>query len=165
MDLPNMLHNRPYGRQAQQLPQMPSGERVRRIAWPAQMPGTGEALMRSTWGQETSCGIDAPSSPSVVQDPERAWRVLAAPGVRTLVAVAGGRVVGFVQMQSGGQIQAHLPLILVPVDRRREGIATQLVGGAFKQCGTERVDAVTDRAAEFYRSFAGEEWHRFRIYP
>jgi ribosomal protein S18 acetylase RimI-like enzyme len=103
--------------------------------------------------------------PSFSEDPERAWRALTAPGVTTVVAVDGGRVVGFVQMQSDGQIQAHLSLVLVAADRRREGIATRLVRAAFKQCGAERVDVVSDRAEEFYRSLAGKEWHGFRIYP
>ena len=35
---------------------------------------------------------------SFVEDPDRAWRALTAPGVGTLVAVDSGRVIGFVQM-------------------------------------------------------------------
>ncbi len=103
--------------------------------------------------------------PSFVDDPERAWRALTAPGVTTVVAVDGGRMVGFVQMQSDGEIQAHLSLILVAADRRRQGIATQLVQEAFRRSGAERVDVVTDVAPAFYRSFTGKEWHGFRIYP
>ena len=103
--------------------------------------------------------------PSFVKDPGRTWRALRAPGVTTVVAVDCGQAVGFVQMQGDGEIQAHLSLILVAEDRRREGIATRLVQEAFRLSGAERVDVVTDCAPEFYRSLACKEWHGFRIYP
>ena len=61
---------------------------------------------------------------SFPEDPERAWRALTAPGVHTLVAVEPGGIAGFVQMQSDGEIQAHLSLVLVVEERRRRGIAS-----------------------------------------
>jgi ribosomal protein S18 acetylase RimI-like enzyme len=103
--------------------------------------------------------------PSFVEAPDRAWRALTAPGVTTIVAVQGRRVVGFVQLQSDGEIQAHLSLTLVAADSRREGIATQLVEEAFRLSGAKRLDVVTDRSPAFYRSFAHKQWHGFRIYP
>ena len=103
--------------------------------------------------------------PSFPKNPERAWRVLAALGVTTVVAVDSGQVVGFVQMQSDGEIQAHLSLIVVMADRRREGIGTRMVTEAFARCGAQRIDLITEDAPAFYRSFAHKEWTGLRIYP
>ena len=108
---------------------------------------------------------EAEGWPSFAEDPERAWRALTAPGVTAVVAVASGRVVGFVQMQSDGVIQAHLSLVLVEREHRGQGIGTKLVREAFRLCGAERVDAITDSAPGFYRSFAHKWWNGFRIYP
>ena len=41
------------------------------------------------------------------EDAERTHRVLSAPGVTTLVALADGRVAGAIQVQSDGVIQAR----------------------------------------------------------
>ena len=49
-------------------------------------------------------------------DRERTYRALTAPGVTTLVATVGGRVVGAIQVQSDGVIQAHASMLLI--DRR-----------------------------------------------
>jgi ribosomal protein S18 acetylase RimI-like enzyme len=103
--------------------------------------------------------------PSLVKDPGRAWRVLTAPGVISLVAVDSGQVIGFVQMQSDGAIQAHLALILVAPHRRDRGIGTRLIEEAFRLSGAERIDLITEQAPHFYRSFAHYEWPGFRIYP
>ena len=46
--------------------------------------------------------------PSFPEDPARALRALTAPGVTTFVADEAGRVVGFAQLLSDGEIQAHL---------------------------------------------------------
>jgi len=103
--------------------------------------------------------------PSYVEDTDRTWQVLTAAGVTTVVAVDTGHVVGFIQMQSDGQIQAHISLILVAADRRRQGIGAELVMEAFKRSGAKRVDLITADAHEFYRSFACKEWAGFRIHP
>ncbi len=104
--------------------------------------------------------------PSYIQDAERTWRALTAPGVCTVVAVQDGRVVGFAQMQSDGLIQAHLTMIVVDRDLRRRGIATQLVREAFVRCGGQRVDLLSTEGADaFYRSFEHQEFPGFRIYP
>jgi GNAT superfamily N-acetyltransferase len=103
--------------------------------------------------------------PSYVKDPQRTWRGLTAPGVNTIVAVEDGRVIGFAQMLGDGEIAAFLSLLLVAADRRRQGIGKQLVEEAYKRCGAERVDLVTDDAAEFYRSFVHHELIGFRIHP
>lgn len=46
-------------------------------------------------------------------DVERTSRALSAPGVTTLVAIDDGRVVGAIQVQSDGAIQAHVSMLLV----------------------------------------------------
>ncbi|MBV9417667.1 MAG: hypothetical protein JO363_21960, partial [Solirubrobacterales bacterium] len=46
-------------------------------------------------------------------DVERTSRALSAPGVTTLVANDDGRVVGAIQVQSDGVIQAHVSMLLV----------------------------------------------------
>ena len=102
---------------------------------------------------------------SYVTNPDRAWRAFTAPGVMTLVAVDSANVVGFVQMQSDGEIQAHLSLILVSADKRGQGIGTRLIQDVFRLSGAERIDLITDQAPEFYRSFAHYEWAGFRLHP
>ena len=52
-----------------------------------------------------------------------------------------------------------------PLAGARGGIASRLVQEAFRRSGAERVDVVTDGAADSYRSFTGKEWHGFRMYP
>jgi hypothetical protein len=42
------------------------------------------------------------------EDPDRTYRALTAPGSTALVAVEDAAVAGFVQLQSDGEIQAHL---------------------------------------------------------
>ena len=108
---------------------------------------------------------EAEGWPSFSEDPERVWRALTGAGVTTVVAATAGRVVGFVQMQSDGAIQAHLSLVLVGPQHRGQGIGTRLVREAFRLCGAERVDVTTDSAPGFYRSFAHKSWDGFRIYP
>lgn len=103
--------------------------------------------------------------PSYIKDPKFTWRVLTAPGVTTMVAVDSHKIVGFVQMQSDGLIQAHLSLILVDKDYRRQGIATRLVKEAFARSGGKRIDLTTEDTPDFYRSFNHKEWFGFRIHP
>ncbi|MBA7643456.1 hypothetical protein ES703_51182 [subsurface metagenome] len=103
--------------------------------------------------------------PSYSQDPNLTWKALTAPGATTIVAVESERVVGFAQMQSYGLIQAHLSLIVVAQDYRRQGIGTRLVTEAFARGGGKRIDAVTEDAQDFYRFFEHKEWSGFRIHP
>ena len=64
--------------------------------------------------------------PSLPENPARANRALTAPGVTTMVAMEDDHVVGFAQMQSDGEVQAHLSLIAVEKGFRRRGIAREL---------------------------------------
>ncbi len=104
--------------------------------------------------------------PSYIQDAERTWRALTAPGVCTVVAVQDGRVVGFAQMLSDGVIQAHLTLIIVDRDLRRQGIGHRLILEAFTRAGGQRVDLLSTEGADaFYRSFQYQSFPGYRIYP
>ena len=79
------------------------------------------------------------------------------------VAVEGQEVVGFAQMLSDGEVQAHLAADRA---RRRRGVGRALVEAAFSAAGGERVDLLSEEQAEgFYRSFPYREWRGFRIYP
>jgi ribosomal protein S18 acetylase RimI-like enzyme len=103
--------------------------------------------------------------PTFAEDFERAHRVLTASGTTTLVAVGGDRVVGYAQIQSDGEIQAHLSNIVVDRAFRRSGIARELVTRAFEIAGGIRVDLITDSAEGFYADFAHRRLSGFRIFP
>ena len=103
---------------------------------------------------------------SYTEDADLTWQVLNAPGVTTYVAADGDSVVGFIQMQSDGHIQAHLSLILVDPNHRRKGIERRLIKEAFTHAGGKRIDLVTNSTDCFYRSFKHKaNWQGYRIYP
>jgi ribosomal protein S18 acetylase RimI-like enzyme len=103
--------------------------------------------------------------PSFPEDPARAHRALTAPGVTSVVAVAGGTIAGFAQMQSDGEIQAHLSLIAVDPAFRRQGIARELIVQALRFAGGQRVDLITDSAESFYAQLPHFRMSGFRLYP
>jgi len=103
--------------------------------------------------------------PSYIKDSQRTWQALTAPGVTTIVAVEDGRVIGFAQVLSDGEIAAFLSLLLVAADRRRGGVGTRLIREAFQRCGAERLDLLTDDAPDFYRKFVHHDLVGLRIYP
>src|SRR5580700_11149635 len=82
--------------------------------------------------------------PSFPDDPARALRALTAPGVTTAVAIDGERLVGFAQLQSDGEIQAHLSLIAVDPAFRRQGLARRMLVLALERAGGVRIDLITD---------------------
>jgi ribosomal protein S18 acetylase RimI-like enzyme len=109
---------------------------------------------------------EAEGWPSYTSAAEQTWRTLTAPGSCTMVAVESDHVVGFVQLQSDGVVEAHLSLIAVARDRRRRGIGRRLIEEAFARSGAQRIDLVsTEGAEDFYRSFAHRAFPGFRIYP
>jgi hypothetical protein len=59
-------------------------------------------------------------------DVERNRRALTAPGVTTLVAIAGGHLVGAIQVQSDGLIQAHVSMLLIARNSRGVGLGARL---------------------------------------
>lgn len=103
--------------------------------------------------------------PSFPEDPARALRALTAPGVTTVVAVESADVVGFAQLLSDGEIQAHLSLIAVAASHRRRGIALAMLKAALERAGGIRIDLVTDTAPEFYAALPHRRFDGFRIYP
>src|SRR5208282_1874207 len=100
---------------------------------------------------------------SFTENPERANRALTAPGVTTFVAVEAGVVVGFAQLQSDGEIQAHLSQIAVHPDHRRKGIAQELIVQALRAAGGERIDLITDDAEDFYAALPHFRRPGFRL--
>lgn len=103
--------------------------------------------------------------PSFPEDPARALRALTAPGVTTVVAADSAAVVGFAQLLSDGEIQAHLSLIAVAVDHRRKGVALAMLKAALASAGGLRIDLLTDTASEFYAALPHHRMEGFRIYP
>lgn len=109
---------------------------------------------------------EAEAWPSFPADPDRAHRALTAAGVTSVVAHADGEVVGFAQLQSDGEIQAHLSLIATAAAHRGQGIARRMLALALARAGGERIDLITDSAERFY---AGLKHNRrlagFRLWP
>lgn len=103
--------------------------------------------------------------PSFPEDPARALRALTAPGVTTAVADEAGRIVGFAQLLSDGEIQAHLSLIAVAPDARRQGLARELLRYALAIAGGIRIDLITDTAPDFYAALPHRRLDGFRIWP
>jgi ribosomal protein S18 acetylase RimI-like enzyme len=84
---------------------------------------------------------EADGWPSFPENPERAHRALTAPGVVTVVAFDDERLLGFAQLQSDGEIQAHRSVIAVDRQARRRGVARALIEAAPKAAGgPERID-------------------------
>lgn len=108
---------------------------------------------------------EAEDWPSLPADPAHAHAVFTAPGVTTVVALDGERVVGFAYLQSDGYIQAHLSQLAVHRAYRRKGIGRAMLEYAAPLTGAQRVDLVTDTAQDFYASFEHKTLSGFRIYP
>jgi ribosomal protein S18 acetylase RimI-like enzyme len=95
-------------------------------------------------------------------DPERTYRALTSPGSTTLVAVDQGRVVGLVQMQSDGHIQAHLSALAVDEGWRGRGLARTLLREALRRSGAIRVDILSS-AESFYARLGATPRPGFRL--
>jgi ribosomal protein S18 acetylase RimI-like enzyme len=108
---------------------------------------------------------EAEGYPSFPEDPARAGRVLTAPGVTTMVAEEAGWLVGFAQLQSDGEVQAHLSLIVVDPAFRRRHVARDLIEAALGTAGGERIDLLTDSAEGFYAALPHLKKPGFRLYP
>ncbi len=105
---------------------------------------------------------------SYLQDNERTFRALTAPGAVTIVAtMGGGALCGFAQILTDGQIRAYLTDVAVAAGARRQGIGTRLIEEAFARAGARYLDLLSDPAAEkMYESFDGyRRMQGFRIYP
>lgn len=103
--------------------------------------------------------------PSLPADRSRARRALTAPGVVTVVAVDDGRVIGFAQLLTDGEIQAYLSLLLVAEPARGTGVGRSLVRDGYRRASAERLDLLsTEGAQAFYESFTHRRHDGFRIY-
>ncbi len=98
------------------------------------------------------------------EDPERTYRALRSPGSTTLIAVDEGVVAGLVQVQSDGEIQAHLSALLVGEDWRGRGLSRRLLREALQRAGGMRIDILT-AAEDFYRHLGAEPRPGFRLRP
>jgi ribosomal protein S18 acetylase RimI-like enzyme len=104
--------------------------------------------------------------PSFPNDPERAVRVLTAPGVTTVIALDDGKVVGFAQLFSDGELQAFLVNLAVDERFRGRGTGRTLVTEALRLAGGERIDLLSeDEAVGFYERFPNFQKPGFRLYP
>lgn len=104
--------------------------------------------------------------PTFPEDPGRALRALTAPGVKCVVAIEDGVIVGFAYGQGDGEVQAHLSNLAVTRSHRRKGIGRRLVEEVFRRTGGMRMDLLAEEAAvPFYESFEHRKGPGFRIYP
>jgi ribosomal protein S18 acetylase RimI-like enzyme len=85
------------------------------------------------------------------EDADRTYRALTAPGTTTLIATAGGRVVGAIQVQSDGVIQAHLSMLLIDQEWRGRGLGSRLLRDALDRAGGVQLDIRTRTDGYFER--------------
>lgn len=104
--------------------------------------------------------------PTLPQDPERALRILTAPGSSTVVAEEAGAILGFCQVLSDGEVQGCCTQLLVAPPSRRRGLGRALLLAAAVRSRASRVDLLAAEAAvPFYRTLPGRQWVGFRVYP
>jgi ribosomal protein S18 acetylase RimI-like enzyme len=95
-------------------------------------------------------------------DVERTYRALSAPGVMTLVANAGGRVVGAIQVQSDGAIQAHVSMLLIDTEWRGRRLGWRLLRDALDRAGGLQLDIRT-RTEGYYERLGASRSLGFRL--
>jgi GNAT superfamily N-acetyltransferase len=110
---------------------------------------------------------EAEGWPSLPSDPVRAARILSAPGAVTVVAVAGGALVGFAfAFVDAGGLDGYLSTMVVDVRHRRQGVARSLVHAVFARSGVSRLDLLAEPGSEsFYESLPHRDFRGFRISP
>ena len=95
-------------------------------------------------------------------DVERTRRALMAPGVITLVAIVGGRVVGAIQVQSDGHIQAHVSMLLIDPQWRGRRLGSRLLREGLERAGGLWLDVRT-RTEGYYERFGASRSLGFRL--
>ena len=95
-------------------------------------------------------------------DAERTYRALTAPGVTTLVAVVGEQVVGAIQVQSDGLIQAHVSMLLIGQDWRGAGLGSTLLREGLERAGGLQLDVRT-RTEGYYERLGASRSLGFRL--
>jgi ribosomal protein S18 acetylase RimI-like enzyme len=96
------------------------------------------------------------------EDRERTFAALTAPGVTTLVACSENRVVGAIQVQSDGLIQAHVSLLLIGSDARGQDLGSRLLSEGLLRAGGLRLDVRT-RTAGYYERLGASSSLGFRL--
>ena len=95
-------------------------------------------------------------------DTERTCRALTAPGVTTLVAIAGGRIVGAIQVQSDGAIQAHVSMLLIDQGWRGRRLGPRLLREGLDRSGALQLDIRT-RTEGYYERLGASRSLGFRL--
>lgn len=96
------------------------------------------------------------------EDPGRTYRALTAPGVTTLIALDEERVVGAIQVQSDGVIQAHVSMLLIDPDCRGRGLGSRLLSQGLERAGGLKLDIRT-RTDGYYERLGASRSLGFRL--
>jgi ribosomal protein S18 acetylase RimI-like enzyme len=96
------------------------------------------------------------------EDAERTARALSAPGVTTLVALADERVVGAIQVQSDGVVQAHVSMLLIHPDWRGRQLGTELLREGLERAGGLWIDVRT-RTEGYYERLGASRSLGYRL--
>jgi ribosomal protein S18 acetylase RimI-like enzyme len=95
-------------------------------------------------------------------DVERTYRALRGPGVTTLVAIAERRIVGAIQVQSDGAIQAHVSMLLIDREWRGHGLGSRLLREGLERAGGLWLDIRT-RTEGYYEHLGASRSLGFRL--
>ncbi len=106
--------------------------------------------------------VDAEGWTEYTDDAERTCRALTAPGVTTLVAMADGHLVGAIQVQSDGFIQAHVSMLLIARNARGFGLGTRLLRHGLEHAGGLQLDVRT-RTEGYYERLGASRSLGFRL--
>jgi hypothetical protein len=87
---------------------------------------------------------------------------LTAPGVTTLVAIDDGCVAGVIQVQSDGQIQAHVSMLLIGEGSRGTGLGTELLREGLDRAGGMYLDVRT-RTEGYYERLGASRSLGYRL--
>jgi ribosomal protein S18 acetylase RimI-like enzyme len=96
------------------------------------------------------------------EDTERTYRALTGPGVTTLVAVAGERVAGAIQVQSDGAIQAHVSMLLIDREWRGRRLGSRLLREGLERAGGLWIDIRT-RTEGYYERLGASRSLGYRL--
>jgi ribosomal protein S18 acetylase RimI-like enzyme len=96
------------------------------------------------------------------EDRERTYAALSAPGSTTLVACSENRVVGAIQVQSDGLIQAHVSMLLIESGTRGQGLGSRLLSEGLLRAGGLRLDIRT-RTVGYYERLGASSSLGFRL--
>ena len=96
------------------------------------------------------------------EDAERTYRALSAPGATTLVALSDGRVVGAIQVQSDGVIQAHVSMLLIDPEWRGRRLGSRLLREGLERAGGLWLDIRT-RTEGYYERLGASRSLGFRL--